>query len=224
MWKAMAYKELRETVWIAGLALVAYVYLIAGLTGLRVLPMVVTSFLPSVMTEGIPFVGDVFLWGFGFLALALTLGLGLRQTLGESLGGTWLLLLHRPVDRRILIGVKLAVGAGLYCGSAALMVLLYAWWAATPGTHASPFDWAMTADSWRVLVSVLVMYLAAFLTGLRPGRWLGSRLLPIAAAGLLVVVIQSLPHWWILGVGALALLAAWLLACIEFVVRARDFS
>ncbi len=72
-------------------------------------------------------------------------------------------------------------------------------------------------------VSVGVLYLGAFLTGLRPGRWLGSRLLPIAAAGLLVAVIQYLPLWWVLGLGALVLLSAWLLACIFVVAKTRDY-
>ena len=39
-----------------------------------------------------------------------------------------------------LIGLKLAVGALVYLVCGAVPILLYGVWAATPGTHASPFD------------------------------------------------------------------------------------
>ena len=104
--------------------------------------------------------------------------LGLRQTVGESIHGTWMFLLHRPVGWTRLIGVKLLVGVALYlvCGAAAILV--YAWWAATPGTHASPFEWSMTVPTWKVWIVMPIVYLGgAFLSGMRPARWVGTRLL-----------------------------------------------
>ncbi len=224
MWKAMVFKELRETYWIPALVLVAYVYVVAGLTGLEILPWQVTAFLPRVFGDGIPFATDEFVWGFGLIAVGLTIALGIRQTVGESVRGTWLVLLHRPAGRSGLVGMKLVVGAALYLATGAAMILLYAWWASTPGTHASPFFWSMTIVSWRLLVSLMAMYPAAFLAGLLPGRWLGSRALPIAAVGLLLVLIQWIPWWWALGLAVTGIVDAWLVVSILYVVRTRDFS
>jgi hypothetical protein len=67
------------------------------------------------------------------------------------------------------------------------------------------------------------VYLGAFLVGARPARWFGSRLLPLAGAGLLVGLIQFLPWWWLLGVLAILLLDAWLVASILYVTKTRDF-
>lgn len=218
MWKAIVSKELRENWWIAGLGLAAYLYTVAANTGIQLLP-------PARIyrTWSMPFVSDSFRGSFIAISLALTIALGLRQTLSESVRGTWLFLLHRPVDRRIVIGLKLAVGAGLYLAGAAASILIYAWWAATPGTHASPFHWSMTLDAWRVWFALLAMYLAAFLSGLRPGRWFGSRLFPVAGTGLLLF-LQSIPQPWLLQVFSAAALLFVPLACIFHVARERDFS
>ena len=67
------------------------------------------------------------------VAMCLAAGLGLRQSMGESIGGTFQFLLHRPASRGWLIGVKLLVGLGWCLGISALPILLYGWWAATRG-------------------------------------------------------------------------------------------
>jgi hypothetical protein len=218
MWKAIVSKELRETFWIAGLGLAAYLYVVAENAGIQLLP-------PARIyrTWSMPFVSDSFMGGFVVISLGLTIALGLRQTLSESVRGTWLFLLHRPIDRRIVIGLKLAVGAGLYLAGAAVPILIYAWWAATPGTHASPFCWSMTLDAWRAWFTLSAMYLAAFLSGLRPGRWFGSRLFPVAGTGLLLF-LQVIPQPWLLQVSLAAALLVVLLLCIFHVARERDFS
>ena len=55
-------------------------------------------------------------------------------------------------------------------------------WAATPGTHASPFEWSMTVPIWIGWFAMTILYLGAFHTVVRPGRWYRSRLLPLAAS------------------------------------------
>ena len=81
-------------------------------------------------------------------------------------------------------------GAGLYLAFSAVPILVYAWWAATPGTHAGPFEWSMTLPAWQLWLSITAIYLAAFLVGMRPARWIGSRLLPLVAVGLFVLLLQ----------------------------------
>jgi hypothetical protein len=218
MWKAVVWKELRENWWVAGLGLAAYLWMVASWVGLELLPVV-----RAVRVWAMPFVETGFLVNFTVLSLALTVALGLRQTLSESVRGTWLFLLHRPMPRGTLVGLKLALGSVLYLACAATPILLYAWWAATPGTHASPFFWSMTVDTWIRWFSLWAMYLAAFLVGLRPGRWIGSRLFPMAGAGL-ILLLQRIPQPRLLELATVVVLMAVLLTSIFYVARVRDFS
>jgi len=217
MWKAVMYKELRETAGIAALGLLVYLYEVLGLMGLSASPF------SGGRRYYVPFLGSEFSSVFVYVSALLTIAVALRQTIGESMRGTWLFLFHRPVQRWKLMSLKLITGAGLYLACGLVPILLYAWWAATPGTHASPFAWSMTLSAWRIWLSMTPVYLGAFLTGLRPARWFGSRLLPLAAAALLAGVIQTLPCWWLLGILAVILLDAWLIATILFVAEARDY-
>jgi hypothetical protein len=218
MLQAMLYKELRETLGLAGLGLLAYLCIVTGQMGMPLLPWLVGS-----RDAAIPFVGSEFLFRFCVVSVLLAVALGLRQSVAESVRGTWLLLLHRPAEHGRLIGVKLLVGAVVYLVCAALPILLYALWAATPGTHASPFEWSMTLWSWQAWVSIATLYFGAFLAGMRRARWFGSRLFPLAAAALLIGVIQIAPWWWLVGLGSLLLLNIWLVVNILYVARTRDY-
>lgn len=222
MWKVVVYKELRETLGLAALGLAGYVYLVAGCTGLQGVPAFPVGLFSSGQAT-IPFVADSFLPMLIPLSVILVIAVGLRQTIGESIHGTWLFLMHRPVARWRLIALKLATGMAICLGLMALSILIYAWWAATPGTHASPFEWALTATSWRAWLSMTPVYLGAFLVGLRPARWFGSRLLPLVGVGLLTSAIQLIPWWWYLGVAAIVLLDVWLVASILHVAGERDY-
>jgi len=219
MWKAIVWKELRENWWLAGLGLAAHLHMVAVYSGLQLLPTVRTTRFWSM-----PFVNHGFLASFVSVSLLLAVALGLRQTLSESVRGTWLFLLHRPLDRRTLIGLKLGVGAVLYLGCAATPIVVYACWAATPGTHPSPFYWSMTLDAWLAWGSLVAMYLAAFLSGLRPARWFGSRLFPLAGTGMLLLFQNLILPWYSLRVGLDVALALVLLASIFYVAATRDFS
>ncbi len=217
MYRALALKELRETVGIAAVALLLYAYFTTGAIGFNLLAIYGGS------SSAIPFVEGWFGTGFVGVSIGLAVALGFRQSVRESAHGTFQFLLHRPAHRNRLIGTKLAFGAGLFLVCAAAPVLLYAWWAATPGTHASPFYWSMTLATWKVWLSLTALYLGAFLSGIRPARWFGTRLGPLVASGVLVFAIQFLPWWWVFGLGAVLLLDALLLAAIFFVTGMRDF-
>jgi hypothetical protein len=220
MFKAMLYKELREAAGIAAIALALFFYFTVKAMRHDLLPW----FASRINYEAeIPFVGSSFLTSFGLISAALAIALGFRQSVGESIHGTWLFLLHRPVARRKLIGVKLLAGVGVYLVCAAAAILALACWAATPGTHASPFEWSMTAPAWKVWLTMPIVYLAAFLSGIRPARWVGTRLLPLAAIGALAALIPYLPWWPLCGLGLIVLLCVMLVGNIFYVAEVRDF-
>ena len=221
MLRAMVSKELRELLPVAAFAVVVYLWLGFGQPASPPWPLQVLPIWGR--AEDFPFLSGEFLGSFAVVSGVFAVALGLRQTVSESARGTWLLLLHRPAGRCRLVGMKLVVGAAVYLACAAAAILLYAWWAATPGTHASPFQWWMTAPVWQLGISMVVVYFGGFLSGIRPGRWIGTRLLPLAAAGLLVFFIQAAPQWWPLGLAAVALSAALLAVLIFFVASERDY-
>ena len=160
MYKALAIKELRETAWLAALALVAYTLILFKLTGYdlwgRWEPV-----------SSVPFDdGKITFWS-GVVAALFGMVLGIRQTWWESLRGTSVFLLHRPISRRALIATKLIMGGLLFLVATGLPLVIYSLWAAQPGTHASPFFWSMTGTCWWFWFAFPMVYAAAFLTGLR---------------------------------------------------------
>ncbi len=219
MLKALMLKELRETAWIGLIGLLAHLAFVANCAGYAILPIWRTG-----NALEIPFLGGSFLVTFSFVSIALAVTLGLRQTVSESRGGAWLFLLHRPASLWRVLAAKLAVGGGLYLLCGLVAILSYAAWAAMPGKHASPFLWWMTANAWKVWGQIAILYLAAFLAGIRPGRWFGTRLLPLAAGGLLAILLTFALFWPLAGIAAILLVAACLIGLIHFTARNRDFS
>ena len=221
MFRAMVVKEWRETRGIALLGLAAYAYLLAAIL-IPQFPFGTSH--RNVIT--VPFVRDIFVVWFVIISVVMAIALGLRQTLGESIRGTYPFLLHRPASRRWLIGVKLCFGMALYLICGAAPILVYGVWAATPGTHASPFEWSMTATTLAFWFSMTLLYLGAFLSGIRPGRWYGSRLLPLVAAGVAVYFALLLAFafggvlWPCL---AIFVADVWVIGMILFVARTRDY-
>jgi hypothetical protein len=119
------------------------------------------------------------------------------------------------------------VGTVLYLFISALAILAFAVWAATPGTHASPFYWWMTATVWRFWIIVVLCYLGGFLAGIRPGRWFGTRLMPVLAAYILAFLIAYVVdqlRWRFCGYLAFALVCVIFVNLIIYAARKRDFS
>jgi hypothetical protein len=217
---ALAIKELREVLGIAAAALAGYLALLASLLGAKVFDWV--PGMPHGTTE-VPFTGSGFVVIFTFVSVVFAVALGFRQSVPESARGTFLFLLHRPVARDAIFLTKLAIGAGLLLACAALPIVLYGAWAALPGTHPSPFEWSMTGPAWRMAVLMPLLYLGAFLSGLRPARWYGTRLLPLFGSVVLLTLVYSLP-WWPLSVLLTVVLYAMLAANVCFVARTRDYA
>lgn len=221
MTAALMRKELRECAGIAALGLLGLAWL--TLSAINLSPFGMAFNLARGTAGAIPFLYDSFMMNFGLIAAALAVGLGFKQSLGDQLGNAHLFLLHRPVKRETIYLTKLSVGLAIYFVLAALPVVIYSLWAASEGTHASPFAWSMTTNAWMIWLSIHLVYLGAFLSGIRPAAWLGTRLLPLVAAiGLAVLAPSSLPV--ALGLPVLMLGSALFVVSILFVIETRDFA
>jgi hypothetical protein len=217
MIKTLAVKELREVLGIAALGLGLGLVIVGALAGVRPLddwlgrPRAEQPFHPQTLQ------------GYLVAGVLFALLLGLRQSLGDQVRGTYAFLLHRPVRRATVILTKLATGVAVLGVGTGLPLALYAVWAATPGNVAAPFAWWMTGYAGRVWFLLPLMYLGAFLSGLRPGRWYGTRLLPLAAAGLVGLLLLQDVAWWWIGFPAALAMDGLLVVGICYVGGTRDY-
>jgi hypothetical protein len=157
------------------------------------------------------------------IGAALAITLGFRQSAWEPSQGTAQYLLHLPLSRRTIFVTKLTTGVSLLLGCTLLPIVIYAIWAAVPGTHAGPFEWSMTWPAFQVWLIMPLAYLGAFASGIRPARWFGSRLLPLVSAGLAGSILAGLTPWWPIALPLLLLVAAVLVSDILWEVETRDF-
>ena len=233
MIRALAIKELREIAWIVAIALAAYGCVVgliispAMVRGFGALPMFPTSMRPDIIYAAdrlFPFVQGNFYSHYGVISFVLAAAVGFRQSLGENRHGTYCFLLHRPMERRALFLTRILVGLGLLLFVAALPVLVLGIWAATPGTHPSPFEWSMTFPSWKVWGALTIIYLATFLCGIRQARWRGSRLAPLVAIAIPMLFVCAFPLWLFVSLPVLIFTVAFLLTSNLWVIATRDFS
>jgi len=222
---AIVTKELRETRVFAALALgLSIVYLSKLTVRWSYVLIEVLGWIPGMdMLPDLPFVQDEFLTVYGFIGVALAIALGFRQSAWEPSQGTALYLLHFPLDRRTIFLTKLLTGISLQLVCTLLPLLIYATWAAMPGTHAGPFEWSMTGPALQIWLLMPLVYLGAFASGIRPAAWFGSRLLPLVSVALPAVLPDFVPHWWLIAFPMLLLVAAVLASDILLEAGTRDF-
>ncbi|HEX5470845.1 MAG TPA: hypothetical protein VFW73_03110, partial [Lacipirellulaceae bacterium] len=144
MLKALVIKELRESAGIVALAVIGAIYMFGELTATPVVPWQGSTL------YSYPFVGDWLGFYFCIVVGGLAIALGLRQTAWELGQGTYFFLLHRPLPRARIFGLKLLVGGTIAITFGALSILIYALWAAQPGHIPAPFDWRMTGWAWNL--------------------------------------------------------------------------
>jgi hypothetical protein len=216
MLKALVTKELREAAGLVALAVLGALYALGELTATPVVPWQGNTL------YAYPFVGDSLYFYIWLVAGGLAIALGLRQTAWELGQGTYSFLLHRPVRRSRIFGLKLLIGGSLAMLFSALLILIYAWWAATPGHFAAPFEWSMTRSAWIQWIALLPLYIGAFLSGIRPGLWYGTRLIPLIAGVGMALLANTMPWFW--AAFAISLVATVFgLVTIFFYVSQRDF-
>ena len=230
MTSALTYKELRETLGVALLGLAGMLFVAMLHIDWSLIYLSQVSWGLSGQHNEIPFVGDSFVFQFGLAAFALATALGWRQATADFTGGAQLFLLHRPIGRRRIYATKIVVGLALYLACGLAPIVLYGWWASLPGTHASPFEWSMTSAAWLTWLSMTAIYLGAFLSGIRPAAWLGTRLAPLAAALMPVFMIAAMealivsPVAFLITPLLLVAVDTALAVSILYVVSHRDFA
>ncbi len=220
---ALVIKEWRLTAGAAMLGLLAYLMMVARLaevTGFGWL----RGFIYEYRT--IPFLRDGFLHHFTIITVLLAVWLAVMQTAFESRHQAWLFALHRPVSRRAILLSKVLVGLGLLLVCSAVPIVLYAAWAARPGSQPAPFAWGMTEQAWRSWWSFTPVYLGTLLTMLRPARWLGTRLFPVVTAFAWLALRDSWglgyePIW--IEFSLVSVIDAILVACLLLVIREREY-
>jgi hypothetical protein len=153
----------------------------------------------------------------------LAITLGFRQSAWEPSQGTALYLLHLPLRRRTIVLTKLLTGVGILLACTLAPILIYATWAAMPRTHPGPFEWEMVGGSLRIWLLLPLVYLGAFASGIRPARWFGSRLLPLASSFVPATISFAVPLWWLLGLPILCVAAAILVNVVIWESETRDF-
>ena len=219
MIRALVIKELRETSAYAGLALVLSLAYVCRQIGLWTW---FWGLVPGLADRAVlPFIQVGFGLTLGLIGFVLALTLGFRQSCWDFSHGTALYLLHLPVRRRTYFLTKLSTGIGLLLASMSLPILLYAGWAGWPGTHPAPFEWSMIGPALRLWLLMPVIYLGAFASGIRPARWVGSRLLPLLAV--VIPAVWVCKTSWLAGLPVLGLVSAAFISDILLEAAARDF-
>jgi ABC-type transport system involved in multi-copper enzyme maturation permease subunit len=194
MIKALAIKELRESWGLAMLAALGMLWVVLSGMGRNPLQMLIGM---NFDTHHIAFITDGFYgWVWTFLGLLAVL-LGFKQSAWEVHHNTFYFLFHRPISRRQVLAVKLGIGVLLIAIILTTAILVYGAWAAVPGNLSAPFEWSMTWDSWLLLAILPLVYFGAFLSGIRPARWFGTRLAPLAGVILIVAISAAMPFWWL---------------------------
>ncbi len=223
MIRALVIKELRETSPFAALALGLSLAIVCRQTGLWTGFLIwILGWVPGLGERArLPFIQSGFTGGIGLIGFVLALTLGFQQSCWDSRHGTNLYLLHLPVRRRTYFLTKLSTGIGLLLASVLLPILLYAGWAARPGTHPAPFEWSMISPALHVWLLMPLIYLGAFASGIRPARWIGSRLLPLLAVLLPAVYLYNTS--WLAGLPVLVFVSAAFISDILLEAGTRDF-
>lgn len=167
------------------------------------------------------FAKSILLWGGLFSG-----GLGLWQTFRETQSRTWHFLLYRPVNRLVILWSKVMAAAALFGVVVLVPALGVTLWAATPGAHAAPFRWSLTAPVWYAVGACPATYFAGLFAGLRHSHAIGCRWWPLIATVCAFGVLPNVvPNAFAICMWGLLLL--WSLLLVSIVreeLQVADFS
>lgn len=224
MIKALAIKELRESAGVTAIAAIGMTWVIGRCMGVNPIRNLIPQLLGGAYgTSHAAFLGDNFYVTAILFIGGLAVFLGLKQSAWEVHHNTFCFLLHRPMSRRLILLTKLVVGALIVFGMMAAAILIYGAWAATPGNLAVHFEWSMTTDAWLLAITLPLVYLGGFLSGIRPGRWFGTRLIPLAAATVWALIVTTLVAFWWLQLPLLVFGYVCGLVAIDYYMQSRDY-
>lgn len=226
---AVMLKELRSTVWVVALGVIAFGGFLSEICGVTTLTR---NEFPT-HENMFPLVQPLCLLWYGFIGASFAGSLGLVMSLNDGARGMWAFVLFRPSSRRAYIGAKLLTGGVLTLATVALPAIVYLVWAKTPGNVAIPFDWSYAQPAIEACGWAVVVFLGGFLTGIRPASWWWSRLWPLGATVVLGMMLSgsvmggfepdimpSQAQYW----GLCLLVGAILVTSILHVVDERDFA
>ena len=171
--KAMIWKELRENVKWAVLAMI-------GLGLAEFYGLTQRSY--SYDDQAATLCKSAFLMSTSFGCAAVGLVLGLLQILPEQRRDQWAALLHRPVTRATIFRGKAFAGTLLYLVATIPPFMACVWYAATPGHFPAPFVPQMVFPGIADICAGAMYYFAALFVGLRRGLWFGTRAFGFLAA------------------------------------------
>ncbi|WP_339911743.1 hypothetical protein [Symmachiella dynata] len=227
MFKSMMRKELMETLPITVIALLIYGGTLlgnlidaiwkAGGRPFDQLPANFSEYLAGRMPVDLE-------QGFWIMPLIFALALGLVQTLSDSVQGTWGYLMHLPPGRRKVIATKLTVGVTAYLSCTGLFILACVTVALRMSSPEYPLEWPMVSPYVQLMLIGVLIYLGTFLSGLRPARWYGSRLIPLARCCMVAWVLAILSEWWIVSLLVLSVVCGMLVCVILQIGGTRDFA
>jgi hypothetical protein len=119
------------------------------------------------------------------------LGLGFLQILPEIQRDAWAFLVHRPVAPTGIFLAKIIVGTGLYFTAILVPFLAVALWTAAGAPEHRVFHPLMLWPGMLIVLASAGLHPAAMLVVLRPARWFGTRLLPLALpSGALLLAVS----------------------------------
>lgn len=222
MYRSLIWKELRETWLLGAVAFLFLLTVVANDVGLTFYQFKF-SLRPALDARAALFENASIIPWTAFVAAFLGAVVALYQTLGESVRGTWVFLMHRPMERWRIILCKLAAGA-IVVLLASAAPFIFALWRTRPDASPAPFYWWMTIPVWRHILAASIVYLGAFVSGMRPARSYGTKYWPLVAA---IVVTFFLgirePEF---GAGLIVILVAdaLLLAALFDATRSRDYA
>ena len=155
-------------------------------------------------------------------SIGLGLVLGIRQFWIPHFTGTWPFLLHRSVNRKTILAVKLAAATiGFIISLGIVWVALY-WYACRPELFMVPQPVRVFIEGWLFIILGLVVYLGAALSGLSTARWYTTKIFGLAFAT--IVISTTIVQWRLAWAFAVIIIgAAVLLSQIVDTFLSREF-
>jgi hypothetical protein len=173
--KAMLWKELRSLVLLGGLMLVALSATMAG---------VFVSEFDGYRDEDILLREALLTIALGSGAAALVLGL--FQTVLEVRRDQWAFLLHRGLSATQIFLAKVGAGLAVYAAVTLVPVFIAVLFCTWRGVEHYPFSWYQVLPMLLAIVASSGLYFGAILAVVWKGPWYFSRVLPLAAPGLVI--------------------------------------
>jgi len=186
MLRALIWKEVRE-IWIfAAVGLAINFFIVLGNMGWPIGLPTFDYFAPFTSN-------DPSLFLVVYLSCLLAPSTGWWQFYHENNRGTNQFLFHRPLSRIVISMTKISVGLASSFLVSFSPLIVYALWATTPGTHASPFYWSMTNSYFIGAAAAPTLYLGGCLAELQPkNTWIQSMIVFGVLATVVALILGNL--------------------------------